>query len=95
MAIEEANLAITRVCLDEADKMNAKRGPYIKLSEEMCAKIGKYASENGDTAAAWHFAEQKFGSAENKPSKNLVQYNYARFGEILSWCKISRYKVSY
>ena len=35
--------------------MNAKRGPYIKLSEEMCAKIGKYASENGDTAAAWHF----------------------------------------
>ena len=39
-AIEEANLAITRVRQDEADKTNAKRGPYIyimKLSDEMRA----------------------------------------------------------
>ena len=64
MAIKEANLAITSVCQTEADKMNAKRGPYIKLSEEMCAKIGKYTSENVDTAAVQHFSDQKFGGAQ-------------------------------
>ena len=55
MAIKEVNFAITHIRQDEADKMNAKRRPYIKLSQEMCAKIGKYTSENGDTAAARHF----------------------------------------
>ena len=42
---------------DEAEKTNAKRGPYIKLSDEMRAKIGKHASEDGDTAAEWHFSK--------------------------------------
>ena len=55
-AIEQANMAITRVCQDEAEMMNAKRGPYLKLSDKMTAKIIKYASENGDTLAARHFS---------------------------------------
>ena len=40
-AIEEANMAITHVRQDEEQKTNAKRGPYIKLSDEMRANIGK------------------------------------------------------
>ena len=36
--------------------MQEKRGPYQKLSDETRAKIGKYASENGDSAASQHFS---------------------------------------
>ena len=49
-AIEEANAAVSATCTKE------KRGPYQKLSDETRAKIGKYASENGDSAAARHFS---------------------------------------
>ena len=49
-AIEEANTAVSATCTKE------KRGPYQNLSDETRAKIGKYASENGDSAAAQHFS---------------------------------------
>ena len=65
MAIEQANAAVARVRQDEAGKTNAKGGPYIKLNDEMRAKIGKYASENGDTAAARHFSKV-LGKALNR-----------------------------
>ena len=52
MAVEQANAAVARARQDEAGKTNAKRGPYIKLNDEMRAKISKYASENCDTAVA-------------------------------------------
>ena len=45
MVIEEETIAITSVCQDKAEKTNTKRGPYIRLSDEMRVKIGKYASE--------------------------------------------------
>ena len=34
-AIEQANAAVAHVRQDEAWKTNSKRGPYIKLSDEM------------------------------------------------------------
>ena len=49
-AIEEANAAVSATCTKE------KRGPYQKLSDETREKIGKYSSENGDSAAARHFS---------------------------------------
>ena len=49
-AIEEADAPLSATCMKE------KRGPYQKLSNETRAKIGKYASENGDSAAARHFS---------------------------------------
>ena len=54
-AIEEANTAITSARQEEATK--AKRGPYQQLSNELKAKIGKHASENGNSAAARHFSK--------------------------------------
>ena len=33
-AIEQANVGITRVRQDKVEKTNAKRGPYIMLSDE-------------------------------------------------------------
>ena len=53
--IEEANEAVTGARQEEAAKK--KRGPYLKLSNKIKAKIGKYASENGDSAAARHFSK--------------------------------------
>ena len=55
LVIEEANVAITSARQEEA--MKAKRGPYLKLSNELKAKIRKHASENGDSAAARHFSK--------------------------------------
>ena len=49
-AIEEANAAVSATCTKE------KRAPYQTLNDETRAKIGKYASENGDSAAARHFS---------------------------------------
>ena len=49
-AIEEANAAVSATCTKE------KRGPNQTLSDETRAKIGKYASEIGDSAAARHFS---------------------------------------
>ena len=54
-AIEEANAAVTSARQEEATK--AKRGPYLKLSNELKAKIGKHASENENSAAARHFSK--------------------------------------
>ena len=54
-AIEEANAAVTSARQEEATK--AKRGSYLKLSNELKAKIGKHASENGNSAAARHFSK--------------------------------------
>ena len=53
LAIEEANAAVASIQQEESAK--SKRGCYIKLSDEIRAKIGKYSYENGDSAAARHF----------------------------------------
>ena len=92
MAIEQANAAVARVRQDEAGKTIAKRGPYIKLNDEMRAKIGKYASENGDTAAARHLSKVlgkalNLAVCENKTGENLTLCSCDRFGEIFSWRK--------
>jgi len=48
-AIEEANAVVTSVREEAAAK---KRGHYHHLSASVRAAIGKYASENGNSAAA-------------------------------------------
>ena len=48
-AIEEANAVVTSVREEAAAK---KRGHYHHLSSSVRAAIGKYASENGNSAAA-------------------------------------------
>ena len=52
-AIAEANAAVTHARHQE-EATKAKRGPYMKLSNELKSKI---ASENGDSAAARHFSK--------------------------------------
>ena len=52
--IAAANDAVASACQTTRQK---KRGPYVKLSSEVKAKIGKYASENGDSSAARHFSK--------------------------------------
>ena len=56
LAIEEANAAVASIQQEESAK--SKRGCYIKLSDEIRAKIGKYSYENGDSAAARHFTQE-------------------------------------
>ena len=53
-AIEEANAVVTSA---QQEATKAKRGPYLKLSNELKAKIWKYASENGNSVAARHFSK--------------------------------------
>ena len=43
---------------DRNSSSNRKRGNYNHYAPEMCAKIGKYASENGNLRAINHFKEQ-------------------------------------
>ena len=62
-AIEEANAAVNSVRQEESVK--SKRGPYLKLSDEVRAKIGKYSSENGDSVAVRHFT-QVLGKLKNR-----------------------------
>ena len=54
-AIAAANDAVT--ALQQAESQPQKRGPYLKLTDEVKARIGKYASENGDSSAAKHFSK--------------------------------------
>ena len=56
-AIEEANVAVASIRIQEEESSKSKRGPHLKLSDEIRAKIGKYSCENGDSAAARHFTE--------------------------------------
>lgn len=51
----QANAEVSSTLDKEA--AGKKRGPYLKLSKKMKAKIGKYASENGDVAAVKHFSD--------------------------------------
>ena len=53
-AIEEANAAITSAQQEEAAQV--KRRPYLKLSNELKAKIVEYANKNGNVAVARHFS---------------------------------------
>ena len=54
-SIEEANAVVTAV-REGNSPINEKQGPYVKMTDELRAKIGKYASENGNSAAARHFS---------------------------------------
>ena len=54
LVIAAANDAVTSTRQTTSQK---KRAPYLKLSSEVKAKIGKYASENGDSSAARHFSK--------------------------------------
>ena len=56
-AIEEANVAVASIRRQEEESSKSTRGPYLKLSDEIRAKIGKYSCENGDSAAARHFMD--------------------------------------
>ena len=50
-AIEEANKEVSNVITDSG----GKRNPYLKLTPEQKATIGKYAAENGIVSAIRHF----------------------------------------
>lgn len=54
LVIAAANDAVTSTRQATSQK---KRALYLKLSSETKAKIGKYASENGDSSAARHFSK--------------------------------------
>ena len=57
-AIEEANTAVSNVReLEQGTVSKRKKGPYLKLNDETQARIGKYAGEHGDSAAAKHFTK--------------------------------------
>ena len=72
-AIEEANAAVASVRQKESAK--SKRGPYLKLSDEIRAKIGKYSCENGDLAAARHFT-QVLGKPINRSTVRGLKKTY-------------------
>ena len=55
-AIEEANAAV-RATAEEQGVNKRKRGPYLTLSDNIRAQIGKYAGEHGVSAAARHFTK--------------------------------------
>ena len=56
LAIEEANAAV-RATAEEQGINKRKSGPYLKLSGDIRAQIGKYAGENGVSVAATHFTK--------------------------------------
>ena len=52
VATKEANKAVKRVLdEDKSEKPPLKLRKYTTLSDEQRAKVGKYAAENGNTAA--------------------------------------------
>ena len=58
-SIVAANEAVAHVHQAVGQK---KRGPYLKISNENKAKIGKYASENGQSSAVRHFSKVQTSS---------------------------------
>ena len=54
-SIREANLEVSEVLTTQTE---GKRKPYLKISSERKAVIGKYAAENGIVSALVHFAPE-------------------------------------
>ena len=52
VAIKEAHKAMQRVLVEQrSQQLSPKRRKYTTFSDAQCAKVGKYAAENGNTAA--------------------------------------------
>ena len=53
-SIEESNKEVTALIVESRDK---KHGPYVIVSLEHKARVGKYAADHGTTDAIRHFAK--------------------------------------
>ena len=57
-AIRQANLDVLAAEKQDANAKMRARGPYGRLTDRQRAQIGKYASGNGDAAAARKFSKE-------------------------------------
>ena len=68
-AIRQANKEVEVVLKENNGEHGRKRKPYKKISNELRAKVGKYAAEQGNTAAVCKFSQE----FESPLSESMVQ----------------------
>ena len=55
--ISAANKEVSQLTTRASDLGKMTRGPYLKISAEKKADIGKYAAEHRIVATVWHFSK--------------------------------------
>ena len=91
VATKEANRAVQRV-LDEqsSQQPSPKRRKYTTFNDEQRARVGKYAAENGNTAAL-----RKFRSEMPSLGESTVRFFKKRYLYVTLWYLIGTGFVIY
>ena len=74
-AIHQVNKEVEAVLKENATDHGRKRKPYKKISDELRAKVGKYAAEQGNTVAIRKFS-QKFESPLSESTVRSLKKSY-------------------